>query len=94
MQVVVSEPAAELIGERGGRLYVWLTRPRCCGGMTRLSSATSPPSEKQFRRVDSTGDFELYVPRGLTRLPDELHIELRRFPRRIESYWNGCAWVA
>jgi hypothetical protein len=27
-------------------------------------------------------------------LPDELHLEARRFPRRIEAYWNGCAWIA
>jgi hypothetical protein len=35
----------------------------------------------------------VHLPRGLTRLRDELHIELRRFPRRLESYWDGCAWV-
>lgn len=47
----------------------------------------------EFRLVASTGRFELLVPAGLARLPDELHLELRRFPRRVEAYWNGCAWV-
>jgi hypothetical protein len=93
MRVLVSEPASELIAERGGRLYVWLTSGRCCAAVTRLASASTPPPGKEFRSVESGADFELYLPRGLTRLPDELHIELRRFPRRLESYWDGCAWV-
>jgi hypothetical protein len=33
------------------------------------------------------------VPASLARLPDELHVEVRRFPRRVEAYWNGCAWI-
>jgi len=43
--------------------------------------------------VDESTGFELYVPAALGRLPDELHVEARRFPRRIEAYWNGCAWI-
>jgi hypothetical protein len=94
MRVVASEPATELIAERGGQLYVWLTKAHCCNSVTRLASASTPPRGKEFRRVETTAEFELYLPRGLTRLPDELHVELRRFPRRVESYWDGCAWVA
>ena len=93
MRVVASEPAVELIAERGGRLYVWPTRARCCGGATRLVSATTPPSGKRFGRSGAVAEFELYLPQGLSRLPDELHVELRRYPRRLESYWDGCAWV-
>ena len=93
MRVVVSKPASELIAERGGRLYVWLTTSRCCRGVARLASATTPPAGKEFRLLEPCADFELYLPRGLTRLPEELHIEVRRFPRRLESYWDGCVWV-
>jgi hypothetical protein len=93
MRVVVSEPAAELIAERGGRHYVWLTKAGCCRGVTRLSSGSEAPAGKEFRRVPTDADFEVYVPDGLAELPDELHIEARRFPRRVESYWNGCVWV-
>jgi len=93
MRLLVSEPAAELIAERGGRLYVWPTRARCCGGVTRLVSASTTPNGKEFRRVDPAGECEVYLPIGLSRLPAELHVELRRYPRRIESYWDGCAWV-
>ena len=92
MQVVASRPATELIREQGGRLFVWLKRGRCGGNVTTLSTATAPPPGKEFRLVDGA-DFELYLPSSLTRVPDELHIELRRLPRRVEAYWNGCAWV-
>ena len=93
MRLVVSNPASELIAEQGGRLFVWVTRNRSCVGGTRLETATSPPAGKEFRRVESSSDFELYLPCTLTRLPAELHIEARRFPRRVESYWDGRAWV-
>jgi hypothetical protein len=26
-------------------------------------------------------------------MPDELHLEVRRYPRRVEPYWNGGASV-
>jgi hypothetical protein len=92
MRVVASDSAVESIEEDGGRLYVWLKRGRCCGSLTTLASASAPPRGKEFRRVGDA-EFELYLPSSLTRLPDELHVELRRFPRRVEAYWNGCAWV-
>ena len=93
MRVVVSDSAAELVGERGGRLYVWPKKSRCCGGLTRLRSRESAPPGVEFRRVDECGPFELYLPSALERRPDELHVEARRFPRRVEAYWDGCAWV-
>jgi hypothetical protein len=93
VRLVVSDPAADLIEERGGRVYVWLKRGRCCGGVTRLVSASAPPEAREFQRVDADQRFEVYLPVGLARLPDELHIDVRRFPRRLEAYWNNCAWV-
>jgi hypothetical protein len=93
MRLLVSEPAAELIAERGGRLYIWPTRAPCCGSVMRLVSASTPPRGREFRRVDAAGECDVYLPSGLARLPDELHVELKRYPRRIESYWDGCAWV-
>ena len=92
MQVVATAPATELINAQGGRLYVWPKRGRCCGAVTTLATATARPPGAEFRLVDDA-DFELYLPATLTRLPDELHVELRRRPRRVEAYWNGCAWV-
>jgi hypothetical protein len=93
MRVLVSEPAARLIEEQGGRLYVWLKRGRCCGGLTTLEAAPSAPAGKEFRQVEGGTSFELFLPMHLSPLPRELHLEVRRRSHRIEAYWNGCAWV-
>jgi hypothetical protein len=94
MRVLASAQAAAMIQEEGGRLYVWLKRRRCCGAVTTLAASTEPPASKDFRLVDRGADFELYIPSALTHVPEELHLDLRRFPRRVEAYWNGCAWVS
>ncbi len=93
MRLVVSAPAAEAIKEQGGRLYVWPKKSHCCGGTTPLPAATSPPPAKEFRRQEASTSFELYLPAHLARLPDELHVDSRGRSRRIQAYWNGCAWV-
>jgi hypothetical protein len=51
----------------------------------------SPAARERVREIEADG-FELYFPAGLDELPEELHVGVRRFPRRIEPYWNGCAW--
>ena len=94
MKLVAPDSAVDFIQERGGRLYVWMKRNRCCGGcFNTLEASTEAPAKTKFRRVAESAGFELYVPESLARLPDELHVETRRFPRRIEAYWNGCAWI-
>ena len=94
MRLVVSAQAADLIAEQGGRLYVWLKTDRCCGAVTMLAASCEPPGDKEFCRVTGDGRFELFLPVGLNRRPEELHLEARRFPRRVEAYWDGCAWVS
>jgi hypothetical protein len=93
MRLVVSDPAADLIEKRGGHLYVWPKKGRCCGAVTTLATSTELPGSRDFRRVAATKQFELFLPARLARLPDELQLEVRRFPRRVEAYWDGCAWV-
>jgi hypothetical protein len=92
MRVVVSNPASDLIEENGGRVYVWPKRSRCCGALTTLATSNEPPRRREFVQVETTEQFELYRDARLPRLPDELHLDLRRFPRRVEAYWNDCAW--
>ena len=92
MRVVASEPAASFIRERGGRLFVWPKANRCCGG-TWLCAALQPSKRIAFARRDDVHHFELYLPAAIARLPDELQLELRRFPLRVEAYWDGCAWI-
>jgi hypothetical protein len=94
MRLVVSDQAAELIAESGGHLYVWLKVARCCGAVTTLATSSRPPQGRRFRRVAAAEQFGLYLPAELARFPDELHLEVRRYPRRVAAYWNGCAWVA
>jgi hypothetical protein len=93
VRVFVSEAGLELIRQEGGRLYVWLKRGRCCRPVTTLASATHPPSGRRFERVPGETRFELYLPAASAHRPDELHLEVHRFPRRVEAYWDGCAWV-
>jgi len=93
MRVVVSKPASDLIEQSGGRLYVWPRTSRCCSAVTTLATSYEPPRRRGFARVETTEPFEVYLDARLPRLPDELHLDLRRFPRRVEAYWNGCAWV-
>ena len=93
MRLVVSDAAADLIRERGGRLYVSVRRSRCCGGARTLRTACERPAGGDFRRVTESEGFELYLPAKLSPLPDELHVDVGRFPRRVEAFWNGCAWV-
>jgi NADH pyrophosphatase NudC (nudix superfamily) len=93
MQLIASDSAVDLIRERGGRLYVWRKRSRCCGGGGTLATDTEAPAKLQCRRVNEDAGFELYVQATIGQLPDELHVEARRFPRRVEAYWNGCVWI-
>lgn len=93
MRVVASVDARELIAERGGRLYVSIRRQRCCNPAQTLSTATDVADSERFRSLGDEAGFELLVPQGLAKLPDELVVETRRFPRRVEAFWDGCAWV-
>jgi len=93
MRVIVSDSAADLIEQQGGRVYVWLKRARCCGSVTTLATSSEPPKRKDFERSTDSAGFDLYLDARLSRLPDELHFDVRRFPHRLEAYWNGCAWV-
>jgi hypothetical protein len=93
VHVVASEEARKFVAERGGRLFV---RPRvsgCCHPVRWLEASTEADPRITFRRVARDG-MEVWAPVGLRRLPDELEVGVRRFPRRhLEAYWDGCAWI-
>lgn len=96
MRLVVSDGARALIVERGGRLYVSIRKDSCarCASTLRMPVAVSNPTgDHEWRRVADDEDFELFMPRGISQLPEELRLEMRRLPRRIEAYWNGCPWI-
>jgi len=92
VRVIASPEAVEFVHLRGGRLFVWTKRGRCCGaGLTWLEASTEDPGGRDFERIDAP--FDLYVALG-GHGPEELHVDARgRRRRRVEAYWNGCAWV-
>ena len=96
MRVEVSTEAGELVSCQGGRLWVWVARPRvCCGGTPSFMHAATapPPGLSGFRLVHSAGlDVWFRAPAG--RLPDVLEIGLRGKRRpRVQAYWDGCSFA-
>jgi hypothetical protein len=85
MRILATPEARALIQARGGLLFVWAAG--AIRGVRVLRTSTEPPPDALgWRRVE-TGGF-------LVRLPRELHIEARgRLRRRIDAFWNGCAFV-
>jgi hypothetical protein len=95
VEIETSDDVRAFVRERGGRLFVWATAHRCCAGrLTLLDTGTAPPggSRHQFQRVDAQG-FELYLDGGARRLPERLTLELARWPRKVQAFWNDCAFV-
>ena len=95
MKIVVSTPSViAAIQEHGGRIYVWTDPRHCCGGgVTYLLTAAERPRGHEFRRLDAEG-FELFFDPGGRHQPDELHLDLKGIRRkRVEAYWNGCAFA-
>jgi hypothetical protein len=87
-----SPEAVRLIQLRGGQLYVWAKRARCCGGPLVFLETSAEPGQRQFRRVPAQG-FELYLEAGLGE-PEELVVEASgRRRRHVHAYWDGCAYV-
>jgi hypothetical protein len=92
MRLDASPEAVRLVQERGGKLYVWAKRARCCGGPLVFLETSAEPGEREFRRVPADG-FELYLESGLA-VPDELVVEAKgRRRRHVHAYWDGCAYV-
>lgn len=95
MNVVVGSGVRDLVLERGGRLFVWADRARCCGGgVTYLSADSEPPREPHAFRALTLQGFELEFDGGRLGDPDELQLEVRgRRRKRVEAYWNGCVFA-
>jgi hypothetical protein len=91
MRILATPEARALIQARGGLLFVWAAG--AIRGVRVLRTSTEPPPDALgWRRVE-TGGFLVFLPPWM-RLPRELHIEARgRLRRRIDAFWNGCAFV-
>ena len=89
MRVIASTEAAALVGERGGRLYVWGEGGHCCSATKHLETSAVPEAGREFECVH-VGEFEVFFPLE-ARLPSKLHLDARR--GRVRAYWDGCAWI-
>lgn len=92
---MTSPEARSFIREHGGLLFVWVKARRGMvrGALSMLKTSTEPPANAlDWQRVETKG-FVLFLPPGL-RKPGELHLEVRGWSRRrIEAFWEGCAFV-
>ena len=94
MKVLAPAAVADLVRERGGRLYVWTDLRRCCsGGITYLRTGSGPETGRTFRPVETEG-FELFFDPGRLDPPTELHLDVKGLRRkRVEAYWDGCVFA-
>lgn len=107
MEIIASHEALEFVRGTGGRLWVWLDPHGGLGSpYIYLMTATEPPgATKATRRLRSARrphrfrtypvqDVDILLDAGRLEPPQELHLELKRFPRRrVEAYWNGAIFV-
>jgi hypothetical protein len=90
MEIVAEPSVVEELRRRGGVVYVWPRKRRCCGGTIVLEAATSP-TEQEFRLVVDT-PVRVFAIAGMA-VPDTLHLEIDR-RSRVRAYWDGLGWVA
>jgi len=94
MRVLATPEARSYVRELVGLLFVWMKSHGPVRGALRLlhTSTEPPPDALEWQRVETNG-FVLFLPPGL-RAPRELHLEVRGvLRRRVEAFWEGCAFV-
>jgi hypothetical protein len=107
VKIVASDGARAFVTSHGGRLWVWLDPHRFMStSYVWLVTATEVPGSSratrrmrsarrphQFRSFEAEG-IEVLLDSGRLPPPDELHLELKGWPRkRVRAYWNGFEFV-
>jgi hypothetical protein len=106
---IVSTPEADLfIKDNGGTLWIWLDPHGGLGGpaLIYLLTATEyPGTTKATRKLRSArrphrfkafegAGYRILFDHGKFHAPQELHLDLKRFPRRhVEAFWDGKIFV-
>jgi hypothetical protein len=108
VKVISSEAASAFIADHGGRAWVWIDPHAGLGAVSYvyLVGAVEPPgasrATKRMRSARLPHRFTSHEAEGFDVLcsfgrygePEELHLELARFPRRhLKAYWNGAVFV-
>ena len=94
MRVLATAEVRSFIGDHGGMLFVWVKKRRPIRGALRLLLTSTEPPENalEWQRVETKG-FLVFLPPGL-RPPAELHLVVKGLlKRRVEAFWEGCAFV-
>jgi hypothetical protein len=91
VKLVVEPGVREHIDSRGGSVYVWSRSTRCCRGRTFVLETATERPDRDFELVHAADGFKVFTTPGLVP-PDELHFELSR-RGRLQTYWNGQAWI-
>jgi hypothetical protein len=108
VKVVAEEDVAEFVNADGGTLWIWLDAHGGLGGpaLIYLDAATERPGATRatrrlrsarrphrFKTFDADG-FRILFDHGKFHPPDELHLVLKRFPKRhVEAFWDGVIFV-
>jgi hypothetical protein len=94
MRVLATAEVRAHMKDHGGMLFVWVkTHKPMRGALNFLHTSTEPPENAlEWQRVETKG-FLVFLPPGL-RLPRELHLVVKGLlSRRVEAFWEGCAYV-
>jgi hypothetical protein len=108
VKVVADADVAEFVNANGGTLWVWLDPHGGLGGpaLIYLDAATERPGSTRasrrrrsarrphwFKTFEAEG-FELLFDHGKFDPPEELHLVVKRFPKRhIDAFWDGIIFV-
>ena len=93
--LICASPEAETyLRGHGGSIFIWPSHHRCCGGrLTLLDTSIERPPERTFEAIAGRG-FTVFLDAALRARPEKIDLSLRGIRRkRIEAYWNGCAFV-
>jgi hypothetical protein len=94
MKVLATPEVRSFIDDHGGMLFVWVKAHRPIRGALRLllTSTEPPDGALEWQRVETKG-FLVFLPPGL-RQPRELHLVVRGLlKRRVDAFWEGCAFI-
>jgi hypothetical protein len=89
VELEITQEAADYIGERGGRLYLWQEAAGRSWATDRMGF-TDPSRGARFVSVWGDG-VALMLADGLE-MPRRVRIRLGRIPRRLHIDWDGERW--
>src|SRR5947209_18943228 len=93
-QICASPEAETYLRDHGGSIFIWPSHHRCYGGrLTLLKTSIQRPANRTFEAIAGRG-FTVFLDASLRERPERIDLSLRGVRRkRVEAYWNGCAFV-